>query len=68
MLRSLYNLFSVFHQVCTLERLETEVVIVVVTVEVQHRLDLLLVFFNNSINIVGKHGCWAADLIFNFGI
>lgn len=24
--------------------------------------------FNHSVDIIGEHGCWAADLIFNFGI
>ena len=68
MLRSLYNIFSVFHQICALKGLEAEIVVVVVTVEVQRVLYPVLVFFNNSIDIVGQHGCRAADLIFNFGI
>ena len=68
MLRSLYNIFSIFHQICALKGLEAEVVVIVVTVEVKRGLDLVLVFFNNSIDIVGQHRCGAADLIFNFGI
>ena len=54
-LRPLYNLFSVFDQIGALERLKAEVIIVVVSLEVNLRLDQLCVVSNNLVDIIREH-------------
>jgi hypothetical protein len=67
-LRSLYNLFSIFHQIRALERLEPEIVVVEVSRKIQMLLDLLSVFLDHSVHIVSQERGWTADLVFNLSV
>jgi len=64
-LRALYNLFSVFHQIGALQGLKAEIVVIVVSLEVQLGLDQLRVVANHLVHIVRQHWGWSANLIFN---
>jgi hypothetical protein len=68
MLRSLYNLFSIFHQIRALERLEPEIVVVEVPREIEVLLDLLSVFLDHSVHVVGQHGSGAAHLVLDLRV
>ncbi len=68
MLRSLYNLFSIFHQIGALERLEAEIVVVEVSRKIEMLLDLLSVFLDHSVHIVSQHGGGATYLVLNLGV
>lgn len=68
MLRPLYNLFSIFHQIRPLEGLEAEIVVVEVSRKIEVLLDLLSVFLNHSVHIVSQHGGGATHLVLDLGV
>jgi hypothetical protein len=68
MLRSLYNLFSVFHQVSALERLKPKIIVVVVPFEIQLRLYEFRIVADDLVNIIREHGSRPAYLILNLSV
>ena len=62
---ALYNLFSVFHQIGALQGLQAEIVVIVVSLEVQLGLDQLGIVANHLVHIVRQHWGWSANLILN---
>lgn len=68
MLRSLYNLFSIFHQIGALKSLEPEIVVVEISRKIQMSLDLFSVLLYSSVYIVSQHRCRTAYFVLNLGI
>jgi len=68
MLGSLYNLFSIFDQVCALKSLEPEIIVVEVSLKIEVRLNLFSVLFDCFIHIISKHGCGPTYLVLDLGI
>lgn len=68
MLRPLYNLFSIFHQIGALKCLEPEIVVVEISSKIQMSLDLVRVLLNRIVYIVSQHRGRAAHLVLNLCI